>query len=78
MVLCIDTVQRSLWSDFRSSYCLIWVTLVHVQETSTVCTLLVFRVLFSVLQVNLDPHFIECSSSVIQSQGVSCNSATSL
>lgn len=34
MVLCIDTVQRSLWSDFRSSYCLIWVTLVHVQETS--------------------------------------------
>lgn len=43
-----------------------------------VCTLLVFRVLFSVLQVNLDPHFIECSSSVIQSQGVSCNSATGL
>lgn len=34
MVLCIDTVQRSLWSDFRFSYCLTWVTLVHVQETS--------------------------------------------
>lgn len=34
MVLCIDTVQRSLWSDFRFSYCLTWVTLVHIQETS--------------------------------------------
>lgn len=34
MVLCIDTVQRSLWSDFRFSYCLTLATLVHVQETS--------------------------------------------
>lgn len=76
MVLCIDTVQRSLWSDFRFSYCLTWATLVHVQETSMY--IISISCPIQCFTSELGPHFIECSSSVIQSQGVSCNSATGL